>query len=485
MKRRTKIVCTLGPSTADRETVRGLIHAGMDVARLNFSHGSHADHERMAGIVREEAHKAGREIPILQDLQGPKIRIGVVAGGGVLLHKGQRLTLTPEPLAVSTSERVFVSYDALLEELNEDGRILIDDGLIELRVLAVRSDSVDTEVIVGGPLRSRKGVNLPHIRSKRPSLTPKDLVDLEFGISLDVDFIALSFVRAGQDVLDLRRRIEKAGKAIPIISKIEKPEAVADFESILSHTDAVMVARGDLGIEIPMQEVPTVQKRLIRSCLEASVPVITATQMLESMIENPRPTRAEASDVANAVLDGSDAVMLSGETAAGKYPIRAVEVMSEIIESVEASRRVLGGHGAAQTVHANRQRTTQAISFTAVRLAEEVGAVAICCLTHSGATARWIARHRPEMAIYAFTDKPEAVGQLALLWGTRGIKIPFQQHTDAGIGIVQKILLERGLAHPGDCVVITAGLPLPVKGHTNMVHVCQLKPLGENDWDKV
>src|SRR5690606_1930045 len=347
----------------------------------------------------------------------------------------------------------------------------IDDGHIELRVLGVEGADVVTEVVVGGPLRSKKGVNLPRIRSARPSLTQKDLADLAFGLDHDVDFIALSFVRSGEDVGALTRHVAESGKPVAVVAKIEKPEAVADFEAILARTDAVMVARGDLGIEIPMQEVPVVQKRLIRRCLERATPVITATQMLESMIENPRPTRAEASDVANAVLDGSDALMLSGETAAGRYPVQAVEVMAEIICSVEGQRRHLGGHEAAPEVHAPEARTTQAISFTAVRLAEEVEAVAICCLTHSGTTARAIARHRPDVPIYAFTDQPHVVGRLALLWGTDAFAIPSQRHTDDGIQAVHEGLMARGLAARGEPVVVTAGLPLPTKGLTNMVHV--------------
>lgn len=477
--RRTKIVCTLGPATSSRDAVRALIEAGMDVARLNFSHGSHDDHRRMMELVREEAKAAGRVIPILQDLQGPKIRIGDMKNGGVLLHKGHTLTLTAEPLKQGSRKRVHVSYEPLAEEVNAGGRILIDDGHIELRITGVNGTEVETEVVVGGPLRSRKGVNLPQIQSRRPSLTQKDLADLQFGLDHDVDFIALSFVRSGSDVIALKRRIEESGKDVAVVAKIEKPEAVDDFEAILDQADGVMVARGDLGIEIPMQEVPVVQKHLIRWCLQEATPVITATQMLESMMDNPRPTRAEATDVANAVLDGSDAVMLSGETAAGKYPIRAVETMAEIIQSVEGQRRSLGGWEAASEVNEPNERTTQAISFTAVRLAQEVQAKAICCLTHSGTTARAIARHRPDAPIYAFTDEPRAVGKLALLWGTEAFVIPFQAHTDHGIQTIQEGLLSRNLAQLGDQIVVTAGLPLPTKGLTNMVHV---STLGE-EWD--
>lgn len=472
--RRTKIVCTLGPAVASREGVRALIGAGMDVARLNFSHGTHDDHRRMIEIIREEAKAVGRTVPVLQDLQGPKIRLGLVKDGGVLIHRGEPLTLTSAEVGEGTTRRVHVSYDALAEEVSEGNRILLDDGHLELVVTGIDGEDVHTEVVVGGPLRSRKGVNLPKLKSARPSLTQKDIKDLAFGLAHDVDFIALSFVRSGSDVTDLVQRIRAEGKAISVISKIEKPEAVEDFPSILAGSQGIMVARGDLGIEIPMQQVPIVQKQLIRQCLEVSKPVITATQMLESMMENPRPTRAESTDVANAVLDGSDAVMLSGETAAGKYPIEAVRVMDEIVRTAEANRRGLGGRQAVDVVSDVAAPVTEAISYTAVRLAEETGAKAICCLTHSGSTARAIASHRPDTPIFAFTDDEPAVGRIALTWGVEPIAIPFQKHTDDGIRTVHRTLLEQGYYEPGDRVVVTAGLPLPAMGRTNMVYVTTL-----------
>ncbi len=474
MERRTKIVCTLGPASSSPEIIRELIAAGMDVARLNFSHGTHDDHRAAIRLVREEAERAGRVVPILQDLQGPKIRLGNVEHGGVLIHKGQTLVLTSEPLELSNQERAFVSYASLADDLEPGGRILIDDGLIELCVTEANGTEVTTEVVVGGPLRSKKGVNLPHIRTTRPSMTEKDVADLEFGLAHNVDVIALSFVRTGGDVEALVERVRASGREVGILAKIEKPEAVEHFDEILGKVDGIMIARGDLGIEMPMQDVPIVQKRIIRWCLEAATPVITATQMLESMIDNPRPTRAEASDVANAVLDGSDAVMLSGETAAGKYPVRAVRAMDEIIRTAEQNRRQLGSWQVDPQVHTEEGRVTEAISYTAVELAREVGAVAIACLTHSGSTARAIARYRPSVPVFAFTDKQRVIGRLAFVWGTRGIGVPFQHHTDDGIGTVRRILTERGVVQPGDRIIITAGLPLPAKGLTNMVHVSQL-----------
>ena len=478
-RRRTKIVCTLGPAVASVEGVRALIAAGMDVARLNFSHGSHDDHRRMIEVVRDEATRAGRLVPILQDLQGPKIRLGSVTEGGVLIHKGNTVVLTSEPVAQGTAERVHVSYDALADEVSVGGRILIDDGYIEVMVTRVDGPDVHTEVVVGGVLKSNKGVNLPKLRAARPSLTEKDIRDLAFGLAHDVDFIALSFVRTGVDVADLVQRIRAVDKSIGVISKIEKPEAVEDFPAILAGSDGIMVARGDLGIEIPMQDVPVVQKRLIRACLDAAKPAITATQMLESMIENPRPTRAEATDVANAVFDGTDAVMLSGETAAGKYPIRAVAAMDEIARTAEANRKMLGGREAAPLVASmlagRTDPTTEAISQTAVRLAEQVGAVGVACLTHSGATARAISRHRPDLPIFAFTDDAAALGRISLTWGTQAIKVPLQTTTDAGLTSVREGLLTGGHVEPGDRVVVTAGLPLVAVGLTNMVHVMTIE----------
>jgi len=480
MERRTKIVCTLGPSSSDRETIGKLIEAGMDVARLNFSHGTHEEHQQRIEIVREEARKLGREVAILQDLQGPKIRVGEIEGGGVLVHEGQRLVLTSRAEHADGRSRIYINYPTLAQDVEVGGRILLDDGLLELEVVAIEDEDVLTEVVVGGPLRSRKGVNLPHIRHSTPSLTQKDLRDLDFGLRMEVDLIALSFVRSEADVADLMRRVRDSGKQVGVIAKIEKPEAVAKIDQILAQADGIMVARGDLGIEMPLAQVPAVQKRIIRKCLAAAKPVITATQMLESMIDNPRPTRAEASDVANAVLDGSDALMLSAETASGKYPVRVVQVMDEIIRQAERFRReVHETEGrwlvAPQSGTEVAEAVTEAIGYTACQLAEQVGAVAIACLTATGSTARRIARHRPSVPVYAFTDNPRVATQLGLLWGTKAFTIPFQRDTDQGVQLVHRLLREHGLASAGDLVVITAGMPLPAKGRTNMVHVSRIK----------
>jgi pyruvate kinase len=476
MDRRTKIVCTLGPASSDETTIRRLIAAGMDVARMNFSHGSHGDHADRVRTVRDAAQAEGRMVTILQDLQGPKIRVGEVRGGCVMLEEGDEVAVTTDSADESTADRIVIDYDSLSRDARQGERILIDDGLLELEV----TDTGDTELIAtvveGGPLRSRKGVNLPDIQTSTPPMTEKDLNDLEAGLALDVDVVALSFVQERSDVEALVHRIDQAGKDTSVIAKIEKPQAVRNIDDIREVVDGIMVARGDLGIEMPMEEVPGTQKRLIRRSMAAAKPVITATQMLESMVDNPRPTRAESSDVANAVLDGSDAVMLSAETAVGDHPVRVVEAMNQIIQQAEdfwyEQRRSL----TMAPDHLERGASvTDSVSFTACRLAEQVGAEAVCCLTNSGATARAIARHRPSMPIYAFTDNQQVVAQLGGLWGTQSFYIPFQQDTDQGISRVHSVVREHDLVAPGEQIVITVGMPLPAHGRTNTVHVSTVK----------
>jgi pyruvate kinase len=476
MDRRTKIVCTLGPASSDLDTIRALIEAGMDVARLNFSHGTHEEHRQRAERVRQAAQDLGRNVSILQDLQGPKIRVGELEGGEVQLTEGDTFVLTNEPMT-GTAERAYVSYPTLTEDADVGGHILLDDGLLELEITAIRKAANEVETVVreGGPLRSRKGVNLPDIRTTTPSLTEKDLKDLDFGLNLDVDLVALSFVRSREDVQRLAERVDASGTDVGLIAKIEKPEAVRTIDGILDEVLGIMVARGDLGIEMPMAQMPGTQKRLINKAMGRARPVITATQMLESMVDNPRPTRAEASDVANAVLDGSDALMLSAETAVGDHPPRVVEAMDRIIRQAEEYRHE-SRHSLDQTPGRLEQTedVTESVSFTASRLAEQVGAAAIACLTNSGTTARNIARHRPSMPIYAFTDNERVVGKLGVLWGTKAFHIPFEQDTDRGIARVHSVLSENGFIAPGELIVITAGMPLPARGRTNMVHVSRI-----------
>ena len=474
--RRTKIVCTLGPATSTREQIQELVAAGMAVARLNFSHGTREEHEQRIHDIRAASEAESRAVSIMQDLQGPKIRVGQMKDGGVLLQEGNELVLTSEPIPAGTAERVHIDFPTLSEDVDPGGRILLDDGLLELQVKEVRNGDIVTEVVTGGPLRSRKGVNLPNIRMSTPALTEKDKKDLEFGLEMGVDLVALSFVRGGEDVQYLIDHIEEVQKDVAIIAKIEKPEAVEAIDDILEKVDGIMVARGDMGIEMPMEEVPNTQKTLIHKAMKSARPVITATEMLESMIENPRPTRAEASDVANAVLDGSDAVMLSGETAMGQYPTRAVQAMAQIIKSAEAHHQRY--RTSLEVTPERLQRTgnvTRSVSFTACRLAEQVGASGIACLTHSGATAKNIARHRPSMPIYAFTNQQEVVGRLGVLWGTKAFQIPFCEDTNRVITFVREVLVERGLVEPGELLVITVGMPLPAKGRTNTVHVSRVE----------
>jgi pyruvate kinase len=443
---------------------------------MNFSHGTHDEHRERVRQVRAAAQDAGRVVAILQDLQGPKIRVGEMKDGGVMLEEGQALTITTDSEEVGTSERIYIDYETLPRDAEVGGRILIDDGLLELNITGIDGSEIRTRVVEGGPLRSRKGVNLPNIRTTAPSLTEKDRKDLKLGLELDVDMIALSFVRERSDVEALTQRIEQAGKNIGVVAKIEKPEAVRNIDDILDAVHGIMVARGDLGIEMPMEEVPSTQKNLISRSMSTARPVITATQMLESMVENPRPTRAEASDVANAVLDGSDAVMLSAETAVGDNPVRVVEVMDQIIRKAEAHWQE---HRPSLAMTPGRleqsESVTESVSYTACRLAEQVGAQAVCCLTNSGATARSIARHRPSMPIYAFTDDERVVGQLAVLWGTETFHLPFQEGSDQGITRVHNVLRNKGLVEPGDHVVTTVGMPLPAKGRTNTVHVSRIE----------
>jgi len=475
--RHTKIISTLGPASSDRDTIAALIEAGTDVVRLNFSHGEHETHRKVVTLVREEADKLDRQVTILQDLQGPRIRVSPVQENSVMLSEGSEVMISASNSSedLSTNEHIFISYRALAQDVALGGKILMDDGRLALTVLSIKGDDIRARVDVGGLLKSRKGVNLPHVRTSGPALTEKDLADLQVGIDLNVDWIALSFVRNETDVVHLRKHLKAAGHRAGVISKIEKPEAFETIDHILAVSDGIMVARGDLGIEMPMSSIPHAQKTIIHKCLLAGKPVITATQMLESMIEDHVPTRAEASDVANAVLDGTDAVMLSGETAVGQHPAHVVKAMARIITAAEEhwyalperSRGLPEGLSAVE----DSQDITDAVSLTACELAKNVGARALACLTASGATARALAKHRPRMPVYAFTDSPQVIGHVGVLWGTKAFKIPFQSDTDAGVRLVQQTLVSEGHIRSGDTIVICAGMPLPRKGRTNLVHV--------------
>jgi pyruvate kinase len=473
--RRTKIVATIGPSSSSPEKIEQLIAAGMDVARLNFSHGTHEEHAQRIELLREQARKADRPIAILQDLQGPKIRTGLLADGGpVRLRDGDRFTITTRDV-VGTAERVSTTYTALPRDVEPGDRILLSDGLIELRVIGETGDEVQTEIVHGGELRERQGINLPGVKVSAPSLTEKDIADLEFGLSQGVDYVAISFVRRAADLHDVKARITAAGKNTPVVAKIEKPEALDELADILKITDAIMVARGDLGVEMPAEQVPLVQKQLIEAANSAGVPVITATQMLESMIRNPRPTRAEASDVANAIIDGTDAVMLSGETANGLFPIESVEIMAKIAEVAEASGRH-GDHSMVpQLTAVARQGVSEAISAAACAIVNVLPVRAVVAFTMSGGTARLVAHLRPTAPILAFTPSEAVYRQLNLVWGITPILCEYVDRLDTLGERVGEILISRGFAQQGDTVVVTGGHPISKRGATNFVKVLQIE----------
>ena len=466
--RRTKIVCTLGPASSDEATLRALIQQGMDVARINFSHGTWQEHQTSVEAVRRLSQEEGRTVAILQDLQGPRVRIGQLEREPIMLAPRQIISLTSRPV-VGTAEAVPIFPASLIADLRTGARILIADGQIELVVLEVTDTDARCQVVVGGPLSSHKGLNVPEVPLSVPSLTEKDLADLGFGARLGVDFVGLSFVRSADDVLELKRRLAELGSPAQVISKIEKHEAVAAFDDILAVSDGIMVARGDLGVETSVEEVPIVQKTVIRKCNRAGKPVITATQMLSSMIENPRPTRAEASDVANAIFDGSDAVMLSGETAIGKYPVLTARTMAEI--AVRAEEALPYEDLFRRTSEGKAVSVTDAISQATVEVADELGARAVISLTVSGHTARQVAKHRPSMPIVATTPRPLTQRQLALTWGVQALCIPAQISTDEMIRLSVEAAVRAGAVQNEDLVVLTAGVPLGGPGKTNLLKV--------------
>ena len=467
----TKIVCTIGPSSQAVDRLVTLIRAGMDVARLNFSHGSHDEHLGVIRNMGDASKQTGEAITILQDLSGPKIRTGVVKDHSVTLKEGQRFIFTIDE-TVGDEKRVSTTYKALPKDVRKGDTILVDDGKIKMTVIGATTRDVQCEVLNGGILSDKKGMNLPGVKVSASSLTEKDLEDLKFGLANDVDYIALSFVRKGEDIKHLREVIIREGKKgikIPIIAKIEKPEAVENIDEIIAESDCIMVARGDLGVELPPEEVPLIQKMIVRKCNEAGKPVIIATQMLESMIESPRPTRAEANDVANAVLDGTDAVMLSAETSVGKYPIEAVTTMDKIIRQAETVRHDRLDEREEGTRNVDR---FDAIARAAAVLAKQLNATAIVPLTHSGSTALRISKYRPTAPILAITGRERILRRLNLVWGVRGLIVPgFEAAAETAFERIQDELLKLGYVQKGDYVVFTAGIPLMSKGTTNTIKV--------------
>ncbi|MBU1171114.1 MAG: pyruvate kinase [Proteobacteria bacterium] len=466
---KTKIVCTIGPSCDSPDMIRSLIEKGMNVARLNFSHGSHDEHLEKITTIRKVSEEMGRSVAILQDLCGPKIRVGKIKDPGISLKAGQSLILTSEDL-LGEENRVSVSYKPLPSEVKKGDVILLADGMMELIVHEITGNDIVCDVIIGGTLTSNKGINLPSGTIKAPSLTEKDRVDLDFGIKHDVDYIALSFVRTPEDVIGLKKIINQSGKDIPVVAKIEKHEAITNIEGILDATDAVMVARGDLGVEIPLEQVPELQKMLVRKANEKGKPVIVATQMLRSMVDSPRPTRAEANDVANAVFDGADAVMLSEETASGSYPLAAVEYMAKIALNAEKGYP----HDRYLTLTTHEPNIALSVAYASCILAEQLNASAIVASTKSGFTAKQISRFRPYSKIVALSPDKKALRKLALYWGCEPGFVAIPNNTDEMIEKVAESALETGAVQKGDLIVITGGHPVWVEGTTNMMKVKRL-----------
>lgn len=470
-RRRTKIVCTLGPATDSAGGIRALLEAGMDVARLNFSHGDREAHRATIRRIREVAAGAGRPLGILQDLGGPKIRLGELPGEGVTLSTGERVALAVEGPAPDGT--LPVSYPYLLEDVKRGESILLADGLVELEVEEVKADRLVCAVLNGGTVSSRKGVNLPHAELRVAAFTDKDREDLEVGLEEGVDFVALSFVRHERDLAPVRERLDRLELPPMLIAKIEKPQAVERLLPILGAVDGVMVARGDLGVEMPAERVPMVQKTIIAAARRAGRPVITATQMLRSMVDSPRPLRAEASDVANAVLDGTDAVMLSEETAIGSFPTEAVRVLDRVAR--EAEPALDHEHMLADSESSCVPEVTGAISRAACELAASIGAAAIVTTTASGATARVVARLRPRTPVLAMTASEPAARQLALSWGVTPAVAELATDGEAITAALRRQLEIHGLGASGGRVVITAGLPLGGSGTTNLIRVLELE----------
>jgi pyruvate kinase len=462
--RHSKIVCTIGPASRSPRIIERLLSAGMDVARLNFSHSSHADHAQSIALLRAAAIKQQKPIAVLADLQGPKIRTGPLAGGSpVFLRSGQRFVITTARV-LGDSTRVSTTFRPLAREVHRGDRILLSDGLIELRVEQVRGQEVICEVVNGGALGEHKGINLPGIQLRVPALTQKDRADLMFALKHGANYIAVSFVRRPEDVVLAKTLIRRAGKDTPVIAKLEKPEAIENLDGILRVADGVMVARGDLGVEMNPERVPVVQKTIIARARQARRPVITATQMLESMTENPRPTRAEASDVANAIFDGSDAVMLSAETASGKYPVEAVSMMARIIEEAEVSITEFP-----RPAPQEKLKVAETVAELVCHASRELHMKLIAVFTHSGFTARLVSRYRPLVPIVSFSPEAEIRQRMALIWGVYPRTIPNVRKVDGLAEVAEKRLLEERLVRKGDVIGIVAGTPMGIRGTTNFM----------------
>ena len=470
-ERKTKIIATLGPSTDKPYILKGLIESGLDVARLNLSHGDYAEHKRRIIAIRSLSQKYKKPVAIILDLQGPKIRVGKIRDGSVDLKRGSQVILTSRNIPVQ-SEPIHVNHDDLHKDLQVGNRVLLNDGRIALRVIKKKGKDVICKVTVGGTLHDHQGVNLPGITTSIPSVTLKDRKDIRWGIENKVDFIALSFVRSAQDVMRCKRIIAKMKARIPVIAKIEKPEALKNIEEIILASDGIMVARGDLGIEATLERVPIMQKRIIEACGVIGKPVITATQMLESMVEEPYPTRAEVSDVANAILDGTDAIMLSEETASGKYPLETFREMSHIAVETEKNQFIRKKN--AEKIVRGKDLIQSAVGHAACHLAADVFARAIVTFTESGSSALLISKFRPRRQIYGITPREETLRRLSLYYGVKPFKIQRIKSTDDLILKSEKVLLQNKVAHKGDLLVFVAGVPTGIPGTTNLIKIHRL-----------
>jgi pyruvate kinase len=470
---RTKIVATIGPASSSKEILKEMIEAGVDVCRLNFSHGNYDDHKQVVKRIKEINKELWVHTALLADLQGPKLRIGTVENNGVLLENGKELIITTEKI-IGTQEKVYITYPQFPQDVRPGEIVLLDDGKLMLRVIETDGvKEVRTHIVHGGILSSKKGVNLPNTKISLPCLTEKDLEDLEFALENNVEWIGLSFVRSASDIIELKNLIALKGKTARVVAKIEKPEALDDIDNIIREADALMVARGDLGVEIPMEKVPLIQKMLVRKCLIAAKPIIIATQMMETMITSITPTRAEVSDVANSVLDGADAIMLSGETSVGKFPVKVIENVSKIIENVEVSGEAFN-HGLEPEMN-NKRLITDTICKSACHLAENIEAKAIITMTHSGYTAIKVSSYRPKASIFVFTSNHSLLNTMSLVWGVRGFFYDKYISTDHTIADIKYILRKEGFLQPGDFFINIASMPITDKGKTNMVKLSHVE----------
>ncbi len=461
----------MGPASAKKDVLSAMIKAGVNICRLNFSHGKAQDHKAVIDLIREINEELKTNVGILADLQGPKIRIGLVKDGGIHLVNGSRINMTTHE-CIGDDDRIYITYETFPQDVKPNEIILLDDGKIQMRVIETnKTDTVVCEVVHGGILTSRKGVNLPNTKVSIPSLTPEDKDNLKLALEWDVDWIGLSFVRTGNDITELKEIIAKSGKAAKVIAKVEKPEAIDNIDDIIAATDGVMVARGDLGVEMPLEEVPMLQKMIARKCREASKPVIVATQMLESMITTPRPTRAEVNDVANSVLDGADAVMLSGETSVGEFPLIVIETMAKIVRNVEENGYPFNTDKITKRDPNSPEYLVEAVCGSAVYLAEHTNAEGIISMTRTGYTALQIASYRPKARTYIFTSNKHLLNAMSLVWGVRTFYYDQMESTDKSIHDVNNILIAEGLVEPGDVVINTASAPIDKLGKTNLLKV--------------